>query len=191
MRARSMLRRLDLRHVAGNPLDAEEMTSRLDVTQCAWARPAKRVSRCAEPLSSSCLKGISCCVAAPSSPELRKVPYVKMLTHSFQKWAMTVSDSLLTYASQNCRHTVSETRFCSVACCRYTTAIVLCDQSWVDPGAAFVQLTCLKHVFCRGTVLFDGILDASTAMRLLCVYIAVLVIVACCMDAVLLYCNWL
>ena len=30
-----MLRRLDLRHVAGNPLDAEEMTSRLDVTQCA------------------------------------------------------------------------------------------------------------------------------------------------------------
>ena len=35
VRARSMLRRLDLRHVAGNPLDAEEMTSRLDVTQCA------------------------------------------------------------------------------------------------------------------------------------------------------------
>jgi hypothetical protein len=35
VRARSMLRRLDLRHVAGNPLEADEMTSCLDVTQCA------------------------------------------------------------------------------------------------------------------------------------------------------------
>ena len=35
VRARSMLRRLDLRHVAGNPLEADELISRLDVTQCA------------------------------------------------------------------------------------------------------------------------------------------------------------
>jgi hypothetical protein len=44
VRARSMLRRLDLRHVPGNPLEADELTSRLDVTQCAlWAdKPAFR-----------------------------------------------------------------------------------------------------------------------------------------------------
>ena len=33
VRARSNLHRLDLRHVSGNPLEAFEMTSRLDVTQ--------------------------------------------------------------------------------------------------------------------------------------------------------------
>ncbi|KAK9845991.1 hypothetical protein WJX81_007900 [Elliptochloris bilobata] len=37
VRARSMLRRLELRHVSGNPLEADEMTSRLDVTQYTTA----------------------------------------------------------------------------------------------------------------------------------------------------------
>ena len=38
VRARSNLHRLDLRHVSGNPLEAFEMTSRLDVTQCVTLR---------------------------------------------------------------------------------------------------------------------------------------------------------
>jgi hypothetical protein len=116
---------MDVQYIPGNPLDYDELTAKIDVTRY---EPYSTIEAGSPLMLLSGLFQRACFAEALSwcwsSKLLRIKAGVQSGTLSLQP----------TYRS--CALTCP--RICSalkesMLCCSFTTAIVLCDQSWVDP----------------------------------------------------------